>query len=288
MSQDSASSSLRSPRNANRPAATPMAMPLESLEILSLSSAFARATSSRTSSWTFSVTSWTASPRFDVWRLSGDNGFEDLGQQERGREGDPDLDLRLVGERQVGERVVGGDGTRAGAQLSGGDGTACRGDRRGVGVRTQARGGHGRGRDGGGAGRRLLGGFAGLRGGRLGLRAGPGRLLGGALLALLRLGLLALELPLALLGGLALLLRLGLRLLDTAHLRVRELGASLCGAGLTRGAVRLRVGLSRGGDGLGVLRGRLVACVTLPGGLGDLGRRIGGRRRGTGGGDGAH
>src|SRR4051812_44953798 len=84
----------------------PITAPLMSLVTFWVSSAFARAISSRMRSCAFSVTSWTAWPSWEVsW--SGAKGPQDFRQDKGCGERDPHLDLGAVAERQIGERVAG-------------------------------------------------------------------------------------------------------------------------------------------------------------------------------------
>ena len=155
--------------------------------------------------------------------------LEDLGEDERAREGGADLHLRAVGELLgLGLDVVGG-GPGCGRAAAGGG-------RRGGGIAAEA------GRPDGGAGDALAGrgrrALAGDVGGRRGLRAGALGLGDGGLAPLLGLGDLALLLGLGLLGRPDRGLGLRLLLLGAPLVGDRDLLADLRRARLGRPRAR--------------------------------------------------
>src|SRR4051794_21611585 len=164
------------------PAAAPTAAPLASRPAFWVISALASAISSLTSSWSFSLTSWTAWPRSEgsFSANSVHQSLEDAGDQERAGECGADQHLRAL--ERPGLR-------RGGLHL----GAAGRGrDGRGVGLRAQAGRRDARaGQRGRRPGRRRLLGLRALAGGLLGVLVGTRRLLGRALRLLAGLALAA-------------------------------------------------------------------------------------------------
>src|SRR3712207_3191693 len=198
-----------------------------SLETLADISAFASSISSRTSSWAFSVPSWTACARSEVGRSVGamsvrGDRFEDTCEHEGAGERGAHQQLGLLGAERAEDDRLGG--RRAGA--------ARRADRRAAGVGC-------------------------LLAGRLGL-------LLDALLAVARLLLLLARLLLGLLRVLGGLLGLGGLLLRTPRVGLGDLGPDLrrelAAVGLT--GLAARAGVAGGRLLSRALRGRL----DLPGG----------------------
>src|SRR5215210_4248633 len=113
------------------PATAPATMPRISFETFSVSSALASAISSRTRSWTFSVTSWMAPPRSEGRGsvIAPRDRLEDLREQEGARERRADQDLgallgrrggaRSRARRRGGPRRRGRAGGRLGARRGG-------------------------------------------------------------------------------------------------------------------------------------------------------------------------
>src|SRR4051794_41850740 len=102
------------------PAAAPTAAPLASRPAFWVISALASAISSLTSSWSFSLTSWTAWPRSEGWFSANSvhQSLEDAGDQERAGERGADEDLRALQRprlRRSEERRVGKEWRSRGA-----------------------------------------------------------------------------------------------------------------------------------------------------------------------------
>src|SRR5215211_990374 len=258
------------PNTANTRATAPAAMPRASRDTFCVISALASAISSRTRNWTFSVTSWIATPRSEGrGSVIARDRPQDLREQERAREGGADQDLRAVrgcaarGRRRARARR-GAGGRRLGARR---------------GRRADPRRGH---RSAGHLARRGLlrrGAPRGLLREALGLERLLARALG------LGGGLLGLLAGLALLARQRLLLVLRGRdlLLEAAHV---GLGGDLVDLGDARRALRARRllrRLARGRGGLRLLgRGRAARLRRLGAG-GGLARRDGSRGIGVGG-----
>src|SRR3954447_7154363 len=247
------------------PAAAPTAAPLASRPAFWVISALASAISSLTSSWSFSLTSWTAWPRSEgsFSATSVHQSLEDAGDQERAGERGADQHLRAV--------------QRPGLRRSRLDLRAARGggDGRRVRLRAQARRRHPRARQ---RGRRLRRrrplGLLVLAGGLRGVLAGARRLLFLALRLLTGLGLPARELLLLLLRLLDLLVGVRRRFFGAPRVGLGELGAQLRLARLGTGALLLRGRLARGGGRGSLLGGGAGRDLALLGGLAGLAQRV--------------